>query len=355
MRAPADAPALAVLESSVTDYPQSALTLVQAAREHRRALLELGEQEGRERDGGTQARAAHEDRERRTRAAEEAEARRDELRAGVGAAVAEIERRLARKAEAVQSGETLVAKENENLAAAREERAKSEQKAKDTQQALEERSQRRQEAVEKLRAFAHTGLLSVALPDLEVPDPAEGWTIDPALSAARRTEQALAEVASEDTDWARIQSDISRDLTTLTTAMSAQGHQAQAETSDFGLIVEIVYQSRPERPDLLERRLETEIAERRQILTAREREILENHLQAEVAAGLQRLLRMRVVVWTPSTRSCSDAPRPPVCASSSNGSRCPRARRVHRSVWPRPGAACSTRRPTHGRSRTVVS
>src|SRR5439155_10648984 len=148
-----------------------------------------------------------------------------------------------------------------------------------------------QEAVEKLRAFAHTGLLSVALPDLEVPDPAEGWTIDPALSAARRTEQALAEVASEDTDWARIQSDISRDLTTLTTAMSAQGHQAQAETSDFGLIVEIVYQSRPERPDLLERRLETEIAERRQILTAREREILENHLQAEVAAGLQRLLQ----------------------------------------------------------------
>src|SRR5439155_4619562 len=48
LRAPADAPALAVLEPSLTDYPQSALTLVQAAREHRRALLELGEQDGRE-------------------------------------------------------------------------------------------------------------------------------------------------------------------------------------------------------------------------------------------------------------------------------------------------------------------
>jgi uncharacterized protein (TIGR02680 family) len=291
LRLPADAPALATLELRLAEYPQSALTLVQAARSHRRALSELREQDSRERDAQTQATAAREDHERRIRGAEEAEARRDELRAGVGAAVAEIERRLARKAEAVQSGEKLVAKENEALATAREDRAKSEQKAKDTQQALEERSLRRQEAVEKLRAFAQTGLLSAALPDLEVPDPAGGWTIDPALGTARRAEQALADVASEDADWTRIQSDISRDLTTLTTAMSAQGHQAQAETSDFGLIVEIVYQSRPERPDVLERRLETEIAERREILTARERAVLENHLQAEVAAGLQRLLQ----------------------------------------------------------------
>jgi uncharacterized protein (TIGR02680 family) len=89
----------------------------------------------------------------------------------------------------------------------------------------------------------------------------------------------------------RIQNDISRDFTTLTQAMSAQGHQAQAETSDYGLIVQIVYQNRPERPDVLERRLETEIAQRKEILTARERTVLENHLQAEVAAGLQRLLQ----------------------------------------------------------------
>lgn len=291
LRMPVDAPALAELESHLAEYQQSGLSLVQVAREHRRALSELQGQEDRDRDAQAQARAAREDHERRRRDAEEADARRDELRAGVGAAVAEIERRLTRKVETVQSGEKLVAKENENLASAREERAKCEQKAKDTQQAVEERSQRRQEAVERLRAFAGTGLLAVAIPELEVPDPAGVWTIDPALSAARRAEQTLADVASEDADWTRIQSDISRDLTTLTTAMSAQGHQAQAETSDFGLIVEIVYQSRLERPDLLERRLDTEIAERREILTAREREVLENHLQAEVAAGLQRLLQ----------------------------------------------------------------
>ncbi len=291
LRVPADPEALDSLESRLDEYAQNALTLAQAAREHRRALVEVLEQELRERNAQAQAHAAHEEHERRVRAADEAGARRDELRATVGAAVAELEQRLAQKTNAVQSGEQSLKEENENLIKAREERAKSEQKVEDAQQALEERQQRRHEAVERLRAFAQTGLLSVAVPDLEVPDPAGAWTIDPALNAARRAEQALADVAAEDADWLRIQNDISHDFTTLTQAMSAQGHQAQAETSDYGLIVQIVYQNRPERPDVLERRLETEIAQLGEILTARERAVLENHLQAEVAAGLQRLLQ----------------------------------------------------------------
>jgi uncharacterized protein YPO0396 len=73
--------------------------------------------------------------------------------------------------------------------------------------------------------------------------------------------------------------------------MSARNHQALAEQTDYGLIVQIVYQNRPERPDVLERRLAEESAQRREVLTAREREVLENHLQAEVAASLQKLLQ----------------------------------------------------------------
>lgn len=38
-------------------------------------------------------------------------------------------------------------------------------------------------------------------------------------------------------------------------------------------------------------RLAEEIAQRRELLTAREREVLENHLQAEIAAEVQRLMR----------------------------------------------------------------
>lgn len=291
LRLPADFETFALLEPRLDEYGQGVLILVQAARDHRRALSELAEQELREREARAQAHAALEERERRERAADDALARYEELQATVGAAVSELEKRITQKSEAVQSGERLLKEENQQLMAAREERARSGQKVEDVQQALDERLQRRHGAIEELRAFAQTGLLSVAVPDLEFPDPAAAWTIDPALNAARRAEQALANIAYEDADWIRMQNDVSRDFTALTQAMSAQGHQAQGETSDYGFIVQIVYQNRPERPDVLERRLETEIAERREILTARERAVLENHLQAEVAAGLQRLLQ----------------------------------------------------------------
>jgi uncharacterized protein (TIGR02680 family) len=73
--------------------------------------------------------------------------------------------------------------------------------------------------------------------------------------------------------------------------LTALGHQAQADTNDFGLIVSIVYQNAPERPDRLAIRLEGEISQRRELLTAREREVLENHLQAEIATAIQKLMQ----------------------------------------------------------------
>ena len=55
-------------------------------------------------------------------------------------------------------------------------------------------------------------------------------------------------------------------------------------------MVHVIYQNRPERPDQLALRLAEEIAQRSELLTAREREVLENHLQAEIAAEIQRLM-----------------------------------------------------------------
>ena len=88
-----------------------------------------------------------------------------------------------------------------------------------------------------------------------------------------------------------MQSQVSQDYTELGRALAALSHQAQAETSDYGLVVSIVYQNRPERPDQLGVRLAGEIAQRRELLTAGERKVLENHLQAEIAAAVQKLLR----------------------------------------------------------------
>ena len=88
-----------------------------------------------------------------------------------------------------------------------------------------------------------------------------------------------------------MQSQISQDYTELGRGLAALSHQAQAETNDYGLVVSIVYQNRPERPDQLGARLDGEIAQRRELLTAGERKVLENHLQAEIASAVQKLLR----------------------------------------------------------------
>src|SRR5439155_26183610 len=128
----------------------------------------------------------------------------------------------------------------------------------------------RAEAVSKLQRFAATGLLSAALPRTELPDMGSPWTIDPALTLARRAEQALSELKDDEDAWTRVQRQIADDLTELQRALSALGHQAPAEPSDWGLIVHIVYQNRPERPDRLAARLAQEIAHRSELLTAKE-------------------------------------------------------------------------------------
>jgi len=150
----------------------------------------------------------------------------------------------------------------------------------------------RQHAVGRLQGFAATDLLSVALPEIDLPDLRVPWTIEPALTLARRAEQALSDISHDDEAWKRIQAHLSQDYTDLGRALSALGHQAQMDqTADFGLVVTVIYQNRPERPDRLTERLEAEIAQRRELLTAREREVLENHLEAEIAAAIQRLLQ----------------------------------------------------------------
>ena len=211
------------------------------------------------------------------------------LRETVGAKVEELKRRFAATRSAVDDGEKAQKAGMDALNLASEQDARGEQRVEDGAATLAERSATRQLAIHGLEDFTRTGLLAVALPELDMAPPP--WSIEAALSVARRTEHGLHDVSAEDADWTRLQNQISRDYSELLTALTALGHQAQADTTDFGLIVTIIYQNRPERPDLIERRIIEEIAQRRELLTARETEVLENHLQAEVAAAIQRLLQ----------------------------------------------------------------
>ena len=291
LRLPTAPQALAQIERALDQYEQALQTLMLEAQNVRHTLPEFERQREREAEARAELDARNAQLTERSALADEIAARLQVLRETVGVKVEELKQRLAAIRQAVLQGEQSLKSESAAMNKAGEQRARSEQRVEDCGVLLEERSSARHTAISGLQRFAATGLLALALPDLEQPAQGEAWTIDAALSLARRTEQELLTVNAEDADWTRIQNAVSGDFTELTRTLTALGHQAQAEMSDYGPIVAIVYQNRPERPDLIEHRIAEEIAQRRELLTQREREVLENHLQAEVAAAVQRLLQ----------------------------------------------------------------
>lgn len=265
--------------------------LAHAAREWRDALAEQAQQQAREQEAAADARHAAEQAAERATLAEQAHISWQTLLESVGAEVDAVRRRLAEARQAVQDGEAQLRQQHEQRRQAGEARARAEQRSQAAATRLDERGGARQQAIVQWQGFAATGLLAIALPDLEAPPLNAAWTIEPALNLARRAEQALSAVRDDDEAWTRLQNEVSRDYTELGRTLTALGQQAQAETSDWGMVVHIVYRNRPERPDQLGLHLAGEIAQRVEMLTAREREVMENHLQAEIAAAVQKLLR----------------------------------------------------------------
>jgi uncharacterized protein (TIGR02680 family) len=286
---PADATALERAGAALDEFQHALHQLLLCVAGVRGILPEQARQDARVAELGRDVVQAQELTAQRRVLQEEVEARLASLRARIGDQVGALERRLASARSAVAQGEGAFRKAGNDLGEAGKRLARGEQRAEDAAATLAERTAQRQDAAQRLEQFHATGLLAVALPELEsAPLP---WSVDGALGVARRAEQALQDVEYDDNAWSRVQSAFSQHYTELLTALTALGHQAQAETSDFGMIVTVIYQNRPQRPDLIEASLREEVAQRRALLTARETEVLENHLQAEVAAAIQRMLR----------------------------------------------------------------
>jgi uncharacterized protein (TIGR02680 family) len=285
------AEALIAVEAALDGYFEAQSRLCNAAGDLRQAVPELERQCEREQEALDDLQRCAERSAEAHIEAEEAAARFAVLSEAVGAKVDELMRQLAAARAGVEADETRLKHANEDLRVRGETRAVAREKADTASGLFEQRSTERADAVAGFQRFAAEGLLLAAWPDAPIPDVTASWTIDPALTLARRTEQALAEIRHDDDAWARVQKEVVGDFTELQRALSARGHQAQAETSDWGLIVHVLYQNRPERPDALTLPLAEEIAQRNALLTAKEREILENHLQAEIAAEVQRLLQ----------------------------------------------------------------
>lgn len=275
-------------EQALETFDQAQRTLWDAVRDWRRAWPDCLEQQQREDEARAALEQAHENLALAEERAAQAHARFETLREAVGQQVDALLQKLAQANEARRQAETALEHAAEARRRTGERRAVTESEIAQKEQILQERSEERAKAIERLRRFAASGLLASALPDLVLPDT---WSIDPALNLARRVEQELSQVADDDNAWNRVQQQIAEDLTELQRALSALGHQAMSEPNDWGFSVHIQYRNRAESPANLAALLAEDIAQRSELLSAREREVLENHLQAEIAAEIQRLMR----------------------------------------------------------------
>ncbi len=291
LRLPADMAALTRISDALERFTEAQYRLFQAILAWQMAWREWRGQQEREREAGE----VLAEREAQLRIGEERAAMAAEryqvLYNAIGMRVDHLRQQLSLADGELRRAEQGVDQWQQAQQTAGEARAVAKSLLDAAQTLQAERTSLRLGAVERLQLFTRSGLLSSALPDLTIPDDSAPWTIDPALTLARRAEQALADIADDEAGWTRIRRQVAEDLVELQRALSALGHQASSEPNDWGITVQIRYQNRFERPDALAALLAEDVAQRSELLSAREREVLENHLQAEIAAEIQRLMR----------------------------------------------------------------
>ncbi|WP_435282055.1 TIGR02680 family protein [Streptomyces koelreuteriae] len=213
------------------------------------------------------------------------------LRSTVGAAVAELQRRLEETAEAARTCESEQQQAQADHGDADRRASHAEGRIERLTEDVTDATAAREEAVAALQQFVSTGLLGVALPDLAVPDDDGGtWAATPAVALARAVEHRLSAVDDSDAAWGRVQKQLSEEFGRLQDALSRHGHTATARPSEDGMRVDVVYQGRERTVPELAEALAVEVAELTRILSAHEREILQTHLITEVAGTLQELI-----------------------------------------------------------------
>lgn len=288
---PADRAELAVVRQALADHTVLLAMLWPALREHAEAEHavdgERAETDRAERHVTELAERAAE----AARFAASADELHATLRSTVGAAVAELQRRLAETAAALgdcRSGQRRV---QEEISEATEQAGNAAGRLERLGEDIADATAARERAVAGLQRFAATGLLAVALPDLDVPDADAGaWAATPAVGLARAVDARLVDVDDSDAAWERVQKRLSEEFGRLQDALSRHGHTATASPSEDGMRVDVVYQGRERAVPELAEALATEVAELTRILSAHEREILETHLITEVAGTLQELI-----------------------------------------------------------------
>ena len=219
-----------------------------------------------------------------------AQATYDALRETAGAAVEELYRQLdeVRRDLEQRNAAEKAARGREQQALV--DRGKAEGARETLSTEIGEATRVRDAAVAEFQAFAATGLPRIALPSLEVPDVTQPWAATPAVLLARAVNAALETTDDGDGPWDRIQKRVTEEHKLLADAMARHGHSAGLTLREGVIVVDVVFQGHSHDIPGLAAALGTEAEQRARLLSAREREILENHLLNEVAGTLHELI-----------------------------------------------------------------
>jgi uncharacterized protein (TIGR02680 family) len=289
-RLPANPEELAAVRTGLGDYRVAlaalwpAAEVSESARQHMiEAAEELAEAQSRLSEAAERAAAARE-------TAAGAEALYEALLETAGAAVEELNRKLdeLRRDTERRNVDEKAARELEQQAIS--DRGKAEGTRDTLRTEIEKATRTRDAAVAEFQSFAATGVLRIALPDLEIPDVTQPWAATPAVILARAVNAALEETDDADAPWDRIQKRVTEEHKLLADAMARHGHMAGLTLQNGIIVVDVVFQGRSHDIPQLAEALREEAEQRARLLSAREREILENHLLNEVAGTLHELI-----------------------------------------------------------------
>jgi uncharacterized protein (TIGR02680 family) len=289
-RLPTDPEELAAVRTGLGDYRVALAALwpaaeaFETARRHAaEATEELAMTQARLTGAAERAAAARE-------TATGAQALYEALLETAGAAVEELNRKLdeLHGDAGRRNADEKAARELEQQAIS--DRGKAEGTRDTLRSEIEEVTRLRDATVARFQSFAATGVLRIALPDLEIPDVTQPWAATPAVILARAVNAALEDTDDADAPWDRIQKRVTEEHKLLADAMARHGHSAGLTLHDGIIVVDVVFQGRSHDVPRLAEALREEAEQRARLLSAREREILENHLLNEVAGTLHELI-----------------------------------------------------------------
>jgi uncharacterized protein (TIGR02680 family) len=290
VRLPADLDELAVVKAGIGAHRVALAGLWPAAEAAHAAIRAAAEAESELADSRQLLLEASERAAEGREAAGAAATTYQELLATAGTAVEELQRRLAEVTGAL--GRLTIAERDarQREQGALEARGKADGKQGELRTQVEDAARLRDDAVREFQAFAATGLLRVAVASLDIPGADQPWAATPTVILARAVNAELESVDDGDGPWDRIQKRVTEEHKLLADAMSRHGHSAGLTLSEGVIVIDVIFQGRSHDLPGLAEALAAEVEQRTTLLSAREREILENHLLNEVAGTLHELI-----------------------------------------------------------------